>query len=105
MEDYLVDRTSLIGVVLLVDSRVVTDQDRQTIAWLRSIRRNPLVVATKVDKLKPGERVRTLRQTHRVLGLAEGEMLIPYSSETGDGRDRLWGALRDVAASRRTDLA
>ena len=90
---------------MLVDSRVVTDQDRQTIAWLRSIRQNPLVVAAKVDKLKPSDRVRTLRQTHRILGLAEGEMLIPYSSVTGDGRDRLWRAIRDVAGSRRTHLA
>lgn len=94
---YLTDRAPLLGVVLLVESRVVTDQDRQTIAWLRSIGRNPLVVATKADKLKPSERVRILRQVHLDLGLVEGEMLIPYSSVTGDGRDRVWGALRDLA--------
>ncbi|NGZ09458.1 MAG: YihA family ribosome biogenesis GTP-binding protein [Nitrospira sp. LK70] len=105
LEDYLVERASLLRVVMLVDSRVVTDQDRQTIAWLRSIRRNPLVVATKVDKVKASERVRTLRQTHRALGLADGEMVIPYSSETGDGRDRLWGALREVAGRRPTDMS
>lgn len=97
IESYLTDRAPLLGVVLLVESRVVTDQDRQTIAWLRSIGRNPLVVATKADKLKPSERVRILRQTHLDLGLVEGEMLIPYSSVTGDGRDRVWGALRDLA--------
>lgn len=97
IEAYLRDRTSLLGVVVLVESRVVTDQDRQTIAWLRSIGRNPLVVATKADKLKPSERVRSLRQTHLDLGLVEGEMLIPYSSVTGDGQDRVWGALRDMA--------
>ncbi len=97
IESYLSDRASLLGVVLLVESRVVTDQDRQTFAWFRSIGRNPLVVATKADKLKASERVRTLRQTHLDLGLMEGEMLIPYSSVTGDGRDRVWGALRDLA--------
>ena len=97
IEAYLSGRTSLLGVVLLVESRVVTDQDCQTIAWLRSIGHNPLVIATKADKLKPSERVRSLRQTHLNLGLVEGEMLIPYSSVTGDGRDRVWGALRDLA--------
>lgn len=105
IEDYLVGRASLLGIVMLVDSRVVTDQDRQTIAWLRSIHRNPLVVATKVDKVKPSERVRTLRRTHHALGLADGELLIPYSSETGDGRDRVWGALREVAGRRPTDMS
>jgi GTP-binding protein len=97
LEAYLTDRSPLLGVVLLVESRVVTDQDRQTLAWLRSVGHNPLVVATKADKLKPSERVRTLRQTHLDLGLIEGEMLIPYSAVTGDGRERVWGALRDLA--------
>ncbi|MBY0248224.1 MAG: ribosome biogenesis GTP-binding protein YihA/YsxC [Nitrospiraceae bacterium] len=97
LEAYLTDRSPLFGVVLLVESRVVTDQDRQTLAWLRSVGHNPLVVATKADKLKPSERVRTLRQTHLDLGLIEGEMLIPYSAVTGDGRERVWGALRDLA--------
>ncbi len=97
IESYLSDRLALLGVVLLVESRVVTDQDRQTLAWLRSLGHNPLVVATKADKLKPAERVRVLRQTHLDLGLMEGEMLIPYSIITGDGRERLWGALRDLA--------
>jgi GTP-binding protein len=101
MEDYLIGRDSLRGVVLLVDCRVVTEQDRQTITWLRSIGRNPLVVATKVDKLKPSERVRTLKQTHRDLELAQGETLIPYSSMTGDGREWVWGVLRDLLGGHR----
>jgi GTP-binding protein len=96
LESFLTDRASLLGVVLLVESRVVTEQDRQTLAWLRSIGQSPLIVATKADKLKPSERVRTLRQLHADLGLFEGEALIPYSSVTGDGRDRVWGALRGL---------
>jgi len=97
IEGYLTGRSSILGVVLLVESRVVTEQDQQTLAWLRSIGHNPLVVATKVDKLKPSERVRILRKTHTDLRLTEDERLIPYSSVTGDGRDRMWGILRDLA--------
>ena len=97
LESYLTEQPSLLAVVLLVECRVVTEQDRQTVDWLRSIGREPLVVATKVDKLKPSERVRTLRQTHRDLGLADGQLLIPYSAVTGEGRDQLWGILRDLA--------
>lgn len=103
LESYLLGRVVLLRVVLLVDSRVVTDQDRQTMAWLRSIGHDPLVVMTKVDKLKSQERVRTLRQIHQRLGLPEGDAVIPYSSVTGEGKDRLWGSLRD-AASRRQDV-
>lgn len=97
MDAYLSRRPSLSGVVLLVESRVVTELDRRTLAWLRSIGHAPLVVATKADKLRSTERVRVLRDAHRQLGLMEGEMLIPYSATTGDGRDQLWGALRDLA--------
>ena len=97
LEAYLADRTALRGLVLLIESRVVTDEDRHTLAWLRSIGHNPLIVATKADKLKPSERVRVLRAIHQNLGLSEGEMLIPYSSVTGEGRDRVWGVFRDRA--------
>ena len=97
LESYLTDRAPLLGVVLLVESRVVTEQDRQTLVWLRSIGHHPLIVATKADKIKPSERVRTLRQAHADLGLYEGERLIPYSSITGEGRDQVWGALREWA--------
>lgn len=96
IETYLTERVSLRGVVLLVESRVVTDQDRQTLLWLRSIGRHPLVVATKADKLKPAERVRALREIQRELGLIDGEAVIPYSSMTGDGRNLVWGKLRDM---------
>lgn len=96
IESYLRDRPALAGVVLLVESRVVTDQDRQMLVWLRAIGHEPLVVATKVDKLRPSERVRTLRRTHRDLGLADGELLIPFSAATGDGHARLWGALKEL---------
>ncbi|MCS6896399.1 MAG: ribosome biogenesis GTP-binding protein YihA/YsxC [Nitrospira sp.] len=96
IETYLTGRTSLAGVVLLVESRVVTAQDRQTLAWLRSIGRSPLIVATKVDKLKQAERSRALRTIGVELGLVEGEAVIAYSSATGEGRSHLWGALRQM---------
>ncbi|MCP9438935.1 MAG: ribosome biogenesis GTP-binding protein YihA/YsxC [Nitrospira sp.] len=96
IETYLTERGSLRGVVLLVESRVITEQDRQTLHWLRSIGRSPLVVATKADKLKSAERMRALREIQMELGLIEGEAVIPYSSMTGEGRNRVWGELRDM---------
>ncbi len=100
LESYLLGRVALLRVVLLVDSRVVTDQDRQTIAWLRSIGQDPVIIVTKVDKLKAHERVRTMRQIQQSLGFAEGDAVIPYSSVTGEGRDQLWGSLREAASRR-----
>lgn len=94
IEDYLVGREQLCAVVLLIESRVLRAQDGETIAWLTSIGRPPIVVATKADQLKPSERVGALRRLHDALALPDREALIPFSSVTGEGRDRLWTALK-----------
>jgi GTP-binding protein len=93
IEQYLDESEQLRVVVVLVESRVLSEQDSQTIAWLSSVGRPPVVVATKVDKLKMSERVGALRQLQEGLGVSEG--VIPYSSVTGEGRDRLWAVLKE----------
>jgi len=93
IEQYLDGSEQLRAVVVLVESRVLSDQDNQTIAWLSSVGHPPVVVATKVDKLKRSERVCALRRLQEGLGLVES--VIPYSSVTGEGRDRLWAVLKE----------
>jgi GTP-binding protein len=95
IEQYLGGSQQLRAVVVLVESRVLSEQDRNTIAWLLSVGRPPIVVATKVDKLKMGERVGALRRLQAGLGLAEFDSVIPYSSVTGEGRERLWAVLKE----------
>ena len=95
IEQYLDGSEQLRAVVVLVESRVLSEQDRETIAWLLSVGRPPIVVATKVDKLKMSERVGALRRLRGGLGLVEGDELIAYSSVTGEGRERLWAVLKE----------
>ena len=93
VEGYLANREQLLAVVLLVESRVPRKQDGDTIAWLTSIGCSPIVVATKADKLKASERVGVLHRLCDALAVHDLEALIPFSSVTGEGRDRLWAAL------------
>jgi GTP-binding protein len=95
IEQYLRRRTPRLTVVLLVESRAAGALDRQTVAWLTSIGRPPLVVATKADKLKPGERVKALRLLRETLDLPDGAPFTAYSSATGEGRDHLWAMLKE----------
>jgi GTP-binding protein len=95
IEQYLDGSEQLRAVVVLVESRVVSEQDSQTIGWLSSVGRPPIVVATKVDKLKMSERISALRRLQEGLGLDGGDEVIPYSSVTGEGRDRLWAVLKE----------
>jgi len=93
--EYLDGSEQLRAVVLLVECRVLSELDRQAITWLLSVGRPLIVVATKVDKLKSSERVRALRRLREGLGLAEGDDFIPYSSMTGEGRNRLWAVVKE----------
>ena len=95
IEAYLSRGEQVCAVVLLVESRVLSPHDGQTIDWLRSIGCDPLVVATKVDKLKSGERVSALRRLQEELGLTGSQAFMVYSSVTGEGRERLWNDLRE----------
>ena len=95
IEQYLDGSEQLRAVVVLVESRVLSEQDRETIAWLSSVGRPPIVVATKADKLKMSERIGALRRLQEGLGLVDGDKAIPYSLVTGEGRERLWAVLKE----------
>jgi GTP-binding protein len=92
IEAYLSRREHVCTVIMLVESRVVGPQDPETALWLRTIGYDPVVVATKADKLKASERTAALRRWEDVLGLTGG--ITAYSSVTGEGRERLWSALK-----------
>jgi len=55
--------------------------------WLRSVNREVLVVATKVDRLSGNERTRNLAALKREL---EFEEIVPVSARTGYGIEELW---------------
>ncbi|MFO0732218.1 MAG: hypothetical protein U0361_14785 [Nitrospiraceae bacterium] len=94
IERYLLDRPSLGLVVLLIEARVCTEQDVMTVQWVQSIGR-PLVIAlTKFDKLRRSERDAALRDTRKACGVGDDVPIVPYSSETHEGRDALWGEIR-----------
>jgi GTP-binding protein len=93
IESYLARRDRVCTVVMLVESRVVGPHDPETILWLHSIGHDPLVVATKADKLRPSERVAALRRLADALDV-DGP-ITAYSSVTGEGRERLWSALKE----------
>jgi GTP-binding protein len=68
IEQYLVTRGSLRGLILLMDIRhPLTDFDRQVLAWSRAADLSLHVLLTKVDKLKRGPARATLLDVRRAL--------------------------------------
>ena len=75
------------GALLLVDSRHPgLAPDRQAFEWLQRFGVEPLVVATKIDKLTRADRVRNLRELERIFGTAA----LPVSAANGEGLEELW---------------
>jgi hypothetical protein len=93
-------RVSLVGQVgalLLVDARHPgLESDRQAWAWLQETGAYTAVVATKIDKLARGERIRAMRELESVF---EGPVL-PTSAVTGEGLDELWKLIDRLVNSR-----
>jgi GTP-binding protein EngB required for normal cell division len=99
-------RTSHPGViaVLLVDSRHPgLESDMQAAQWLATLGVEPLIVATKIDKLSRAERTRNLRELEGVFG----KPVLPVSAQRGEGLDELWKTIAKQArgAERRTRAA
>ncbi|WP_456455253.1 ribosome biogenesis GTP-binding protein YihA/YsxC [Thermovibrio sp.] len=89
IESYLKDNDRLKGIFLLVDSKVgPTEKDIQMKDWLEFYSIPYVVVATKVDKLKRKERSSLEERIKKALGNTSIKV-IPFSSKTREGRDRL----------------
>ena len=73
--------------LLLVDARHPgLETDRAAWQWIGEAAGSAAVVATKIDKLGRGERIRALQAFESVLETS----VLPVSAVTGEGLDELW---------------
>lgn len=94
---YLSERKALALVVHLFDARHgATKEDLRVHRELQQLDAPRLYIATKVDKLKAAERGAIASRLARELDVARTAVL-PFSSETGQGRDPLWARLWGIA--------
>lgn len=93
MEDYFLERQQKKGLVLLVDSRHKPSEDDETMMEFARYYDIPvLVVATKIDKVKSSQKRKNLNVIMETLALSE-DQIIPFSSETKQGVDKVWEAI------------
>ncbi len=98
MEGYFSGTQCLRHVFHLVDIRhEPTQEDREMNAYLRSGGLPFTVVATKADKVSRGARLKCLAPICRALGVQPWQ-IIPFSSETGEGRDAVLDRLEEACS-------
>lgn len=94
MEDYFAEREQKKGLVILVDSRHLPTEDDETMLEFARYYEIPIcIVATKIDKVNPTQRLHKIKLIKQALQLGPDEVLIPFSAETKEGMEAVWAEL------------
>ena len=105
IEKYLKDRPQLQYIIQLIDIRhPPSPLDLQMREWLAYYGFKMIFVLTKLDKLKRSQVDAHIKQIRLGLGMSAEEAggLIPFSSETKQGRDRLLAVIETAIQNKAT---
>ena len=91
IERYLNTSKQLKAVFLLIDIRhEPSANDKMMYDWIVNQGYNPIIVATKLDKLKRSQIQKHVKMIKEGLKLIPGTVVIPFSAETKQGREEIW---------------
>ncbi len=94
IEKYLRQSANLKQVFLVVDIRHdPSENDKMMYNWIVDNGFRPVIIATKLDKLKRSQIAKHVKAVRAGLGLKEDDILIPFSSQTKQGLDELWNTI------------
>ena len=91
VEKYLKVSKQLRQVFLLIDIRHdPSANDKMMYDWIVNNGYRPVIVATKLDKIKRSQISKQVKAVRTGLGLRQEDILIPFSSQTKQGLKELW---------------
>ncbi|MCI8274632.1 MAG: YihA family ribosome biogenesis GTP-binding protein [Lachnospiraceae bacterium] len=98
VENYLKKSAKLRGVFLLVDIRhEPSANDRQMYEWVVGNGYRPVIIATKLDKIKRSQVAKQVKLVRTGLGIGPKVTVIPFSAETKQGREEIWALIEELA--------
>ncbi len=97
IEKYLHTSKDLKAVFLLIDIRhEPSANDKMMYDWILHNGYAPIIIATKLDKLKRSQVQKHVKMIKEGLKLRPGTKVIPYSAETKQGREEIWALIDDL---------
>ena len=100
IERYLHTSKDLKAVFLLIDIRHdPSANDKMMYDWMVYQGFHPIIIATKADKIKRSQLQKQLKVIRLGLNTEKGAILIPFSAETKQGREEIWGLVDEILAS------
>lgn len=97
IERYLNTSEKLRAVFLLVDIRhAPSANDKQMFEWMAYVGYDPIVIVTKLDKIKRSQIDKQIKLIRQGLGADKDTIIVPFSAETKQGRDIIWDFMDQV---------
>ena len=97
IEHYLTTSRALKQIFLLADIRhAPSAADRQRADWIRAAGYEPVVIATKLDKINRSQRAGQLKMLRTELSLAAESPILPYSALSREGREEIYCYLEEM---------
>ena len=91
IENYLHKSKQLRRVFLLIDIRHdPSANDKLMYEWILKQGFEPIVIATKSDKIKRSQLQKQVKAVKEGLGVVPGSIVIPFSAESKQGRDEIY---------------
>ena len=100
IERYLHSSKQLKAVFLLIDIRHdPSANDKQMYDWVLHNGFSPIIIATKLDKIKRSQVQKQVKAIKQGLQVEKGTLVIPFSAETKQGREEIYEILDGVLAA------
>ena len=99
IEKYLHNSKQIKCIFLLIDIRHEPGKnDKQMYDWILHNGYQPVIIATKLDKLKRSQVAKCVKIVREGLGLPKEGVLIPFSSQTKQGREEIYDFIENLLA-------
>ena len=97
IERYLHTSKQIKCIFLLIDIRHEPGKnDKQMYDWIVYNGYSPVIIATKLDKLKRSQIAKCIKTLREGLGLQKEVVLIPFSSETKQGKKEVYEFIENL---------
>lgn len=97
IEKYLNTSKMLKAIFLLIDIRHAPgENDKQMYEWVKYQGYKPIIIATKLDKIKRSQLSKCVKEIKTTLGLKGDDIIIPFSSETKQGREEVYALIEKI---------
>ena len=97
IENCLHKSKQLRAVFLLIDIRhAPSENDRIMYGWIQKNGYQPIIIATKLDKIKRSQIQKQVSLVRSGLGAGKDTLVIPFSAETKQGRDEIYAFIDSI---------